>query len=48
MNKYFEEFKKTGKVKDYLLYRSEMAKEFVKEDEKRGDNNKSNGLSRKP
>ncbi len=50
MNKNFKEFTKTGKVKDFLLYRYELAKEFkenTNDSKKRGDNPKSNGLPRK-
>ncbi|MFI3252067.1 MAG: hypothetical protein R3Y60_02885 [bacterium] len=48
-NKYFEQFKKSGKIKDFLLYRYELAKEAqVEDDKKRRDNPKSDGLSRKP
>ncbi len=47
-NKYFEQFLKTGKVKDYLNYKYELAKEQkVEYDKKTGDNPKPNGLPRK-
>lgn len=47
-NKYFEQFKKTGKINDFLLYRYELAKETkVDYDKKRGDSPKPNGLPRK-
>lgn len=47
-NKYFDNFKKSGKIKDFLLYRYELAKEKDVKNEKKGrDNHKSDRLSRK-
>ncbi len=49
MNKHFEQFKKTGKIKDFLQYRYEIAKEQKVDYDKKGrDNPKSDGLPRKP
>lgn len=47
-NKHFDNFKKSGKIKDFLLYRYELAKEKEVKDEKKGrDNHQFDGLSRK-
>lgn len=48
-NKYFDNFKKSGKIKDYLLYKEELAKEMKesKDEEKGRDHTKLDNLSRK-
>lgn len=33
-NKHFNQFKKTGSIKDYLKYKEETSKELIKKNEK--------------
>ena len=40
-NKYFDKFKKTGKVEDYLKYREELAKEEALNEERKAKRNRS-------
>lgn len=40
-NKYFDKFKKTGKVEDYLKYREELAKEEALNEERKDKRNRS-------
>lgn len=44
-DKLFLQFRKSGKIEDYLKYREEVAKELVKKDGKKdGNNSKLNRL----
>jgi|GEM_PF-3007377 hypothetical protein len=40
-NKYFDKFKKTGKVEDYLKYREELAKEVALNEERKAKGNRT-------
>ena len=40
-NKYFDKFKKTGKVEDYLKYREEIAKEEALNEERKAKRSRS-------
>ena len=40
-DKLFLQFRKSGKIEDYLKYREEVAKELVKKDDSKKDGNNS-------
>lgn len=46
MNKYFEQFKKTGEVKDYLKYKEDIKEKENERRKKRRDYPKVNRLQR--